>query len=765
MKREGDRCRTGGESTPHMSGKPVKTKPCFLEGGLPCASLSAECNNARQRPPQNRLHIWWARRPPTISRAAVLSALLPYDLSLDESVLPAMIPEPSEEDLENLPPKLEEHREFFRRLLDEVEPTPLSSAHQQFLRVLGVTGDSDRAFRRLVSATGANNGKDIILGSVWGYRHLPAFSVTPSERVFSELHGSIRKTLGFDENAPITVLDFMAGGATIPLEAVRYGLKVFANELNPVAAIVIKATIEYPTRYSRRLSKSIFKYAMEVHTRVKERLSSYFPFDDPENWWSEIGPEVKRKFKASAIVSREPAHDVDSIKNTYLWLRLVPCPKCNLKIPISTNLHIVNRKGKSDDAIAAFPKVPERWQGNDCSFRIVKKVEWKDCRWPRPDFDTWHPRNTPTFKDGNAICPRCGNVIDGDKVKEIARSRPGGLPARMYAVCSQVPVKLTYQNGDVKIRYLWRFRTPTQADLDAVKAAEAELARLLPKWEAQGLVPDEEIPLDMEDKRPREYGMTRWRDIFLPRQLLTNLTILEEIRAAQHQARKELPEDEAEAVSIYLAFVLSKVVNYNSVNTFWDYTRNKGAQTFSRHDFAFRAAFSEFEGARETVMWGASQIINAYEDLARLIHGEPVDLSGDADEDEIDMETEMGFVEEDDTDDSSLDSLDSSGDGTLQSSEGMQPGVSTPGNQRQDHPSRPGGAQQLNEGSTTPLQGAMDGWDASGVKPQAPFPCPFRAEAGVLMKRLSICGLKSSFPLLPVKMLPLSRLRNLVRFT
>jgi len=55
----------------------IKTKPSFLEAGLPCASLSAESqrdNNARQRPPQNRLHIWWARRPPTVCRAAILAA-------------------------------------------------------------------------------------------------------------------------------------------------------------------------------------------------------------------------------------------------------------------------------------------------------------------------------------------------------------------------------------------------------------------------------------------------------------------------------------------------------------------------------------------------------------------------------------------------------------------------------------------------------------------------------------------------------------------
>ena len=65
----------------------IKTKASFLEGGLPAALLSAECqrdNNARQRPPQNRLHIWWARWPPTISRAAILAALLPRDLALDE---------------------------------------------------------------------------------------------------------------------------------------------------------------------------------------------------------------------------------------------------------------------------------------------------------------------------------------------------------------------------------------------------------------------------------------------------------------------------------------------------------------------------------------------------------------------------------------------------------------------------------------------------------------------------------------------------------
>jgi putative DNA methylase len=333
------------------------------------------------------------------------------------------------------------------------------------------------------------------------------------------------------------------------------------------------------------------------------------------------------------IKKREPAN-IESSKNCYLWLRTVPCPKCDLNIPISTNFLIVSKKGKPEASIAAFPAVPRYGQSNDCTFRIVSRAEWKDCIWPCPGFERWDPRDTPTFKDGRALCPRCGQLIDGDDVKSIARSREGGLAAQIYAVCSQVLVKLTYRNGDVKVCYLWRFRPPTQADLDAVQAAEEELARLRPRWEAQDLIPTEAVPEDMEDKRPREYGMPHWRDFFLPRQLLTNVVILEEIRAAQVRARAELPESEAEAVSVYLALILSKIINYNSASSSWHDSRQQLRGTMMGHDLRFHASFAEMEGARETVLWGASQVISAYEQLAGLIHGEPIFLGGADDEGE-----------------------------------------------------------------------------------------------------------------------------------
>ena len=494
-----------------MSSNFIRTKPSFLEGGLPCASLSAECqrdNNARQRPPQNRLHIWWARRPPTICRAAILAALLPHDVTFLPGILPSLIEDPNEQDLLNLSGNQLKLRDFFLGLINEVTPSTLSEPHKGFLLSLGITGDTYRAYRRLVRAENADAGQTVTLGNIWGYRHPPAFSVTPSEELTRALHCKINELTRRPDFQRIRVLDFMAGGGAIPLEGVRYGFEVFANDLNPISSLVLKATIEYPAKYGTRVAEPMMAYAQAAQACVEERLKGFFPFEDIEELWPEIEGDAERKFKAATIQKREPAFGHDPIKNTYLWLRQMPCSKCQLNIPLSTNFHIVNKKGKPEAALAAFPEVPLPGQGNDCTFRIVKRKEWQDCHWPKPEFEGWHPRNTPTFKGGDAICPRCGDVVDGEEVKQFARSRPGGLPAQMYAVCSQVPVKLTYTNGEEKVRFLWRFRAPTGADLAAARAAEEELDRRLPAWEAAGLVPDEEIPEGDKTKEPRNMGVS-----------------------------------------------------------------------------------------------------------------------------------------------------------------------------------------------------------------------------------------------------------------
>jgi putative DNA methylase len=48
---------------------------------------------------------------------------------------------------------------------------------------------------------------------------------------------------------PPRVLDPFAGGGSIPLEALRLGCETYANDYNPVAVFIEKATLEWPQKF------------------------------------------------------------------------------------------------------------------------------------------------------------------------------------------------------------------------------------------------------------------------------------------------------------------------------------------------------------------------------------------------------------------------------------------------------------------------------------------------------------------------------------
>src|SRR5579859_2172788 len=244
----------------------IRVKPSFLEAGLPCAALSAESqrDNNSLRPPQNRLHIWWARRAPTVSRAAILAGLLPYDLRLNPATLPIAVSEPTSADLSALPPRLRNKSEFIAQLLNEVRSADLPENIHEFLLSLGILGDADAAYRRIQAAGAADQGTRVVLGSQWGYRHDRAFAITPSPELIGEIHSSIRTSMGLAADEEIVVADTMAGGGSIPLEAIRYGFRAYANDLNPVATVILKATLEYPSRHGAGLAARILEYSKSI---------------------------------------------------------------------------------------------------------------------------------------------------------------------------------------------------------------------------------------------------------------------------------------------------------------------------------------------------------------------------------------------------------------------------------------------------------------------------------------------------------------------
>src|SRR5262245_59573891 len=151
-------------------------------------------------PPLYFLHIWWARRPLTVSRAAILASLLPA------------YPEEGEGD--NPWP------DRFRTLLPSFE-----AYKGWFLRLIGILGDPV-AGRKLIAWAKLENQK--LKFNPYGYPR--AFTVNPNEEQLEQLFDILEWTCGGRE---ITFCDPMSGGGSIPFEALRYGLSVHANELNP----------------------------------------------------------------------------------------------------------------------------------------------------------------------------------------------------------------------------------------------------------------------------------------------------------------------------------------------------------------------------------------------------------------------------------------------------------------------------------------------------------------------------------------------------
>ncbi len=76
--------------------------------------------------------------------------------------------------------------------------------------------------------------------------NLSAWENSLNEELLSRARKEI---LEANRGRPPKVLDPFAGGGAIPLEALRLGCETYAGDLNPVAVLILKATLEFPQKY------------------------------------------------------------------------------------------------------------------------------------------------------------------------------------------------------------------------------------------------------------------------------------------------------------------------------------------------------------------------------------------------------------------------------------------------------------------------------------------------------------------------------------
>jgi adenine-specific DNA methylase len=622
----------------------------MIEAGFPCHQVGAETQRERGAssalPPLYFLHVWWARRPLTPSRAAILASLLPADADTDQFLRDLGIEVVQVnvngvwwtiDDVKLKRLEKDEHgQEWYRvdywtlRWLEKEKKQRRKM--REFLHQL----QEDRLLRE---------GDDLLEYWEQEFKPIPEpfpekEELLPVRRVpgrpaefnaLMELAKSVGRRIpnlyGYDrayKTPPslskdlVTVLDPTAGGGSIPLEGLRLGHHVIANELNPVAAVILKATLDYPARFGKELASQIEHFGQELLKRLETRLAAAFDTRQPL-------PEAEQKQLARHLEDYPdliPDYRQEET-TTYLFARQVTCPHCGGDAPLLNSCWLSKKTG-DQWGVKIIPDGKER--NGTVRFETYRAKRGKGPGGEDPDFST--------VSRGVGQCIHCKQAISSDEIKRQARgeSQFGEWEDRLFCVAAVryqprldkngeiYRYKSGQKEGQIRTEKVTFFRPPNERDLNALQRAEERLQEKWPEWEREGLIPTERFP-EGNDMRPVIYGMPRWCDMFTPRQLLVHVTLVKELNRLKPQILKELGEERGKAVITYLQFAIDKGVDYNSRQTRWEYTRGVVKGTFGRHDFSVKWTFGEMiaKGSHSGLVWALDQILDAYEGISELV--------------------------------------------------------------------------------------------------------------------------------------------------
>ena len=284
----------------------------LIEGNFPCQQVGAETKRERGAssalPPLYFLHVWWARRPLTPSRAAVLGSILPADTEPELFLRELGIVKKQAVIGDARWTLVGKNLELIESD-GQQEYIPFSAKFQKALDKENERRSSIIALLNTLKEQNAVLGEDPLLErwacenipipitALSGLRQIPVVTVAAdpahtNERIAFASSDKAKDILGKEIKIDpedlygygrayetpiqadfhnITILDPTAGGGSIPFEAARLGCNVIANDLNPVATAIEKATIQYPAQFGMDLFAELERYGDQlVDTVAKE---------------------------------------------------------------------------------------------------------------------------------------------------------------------------------------------------------------------------------------------------------------------------------------------------------------------------------------------------------------------------------------------------------------------------------------------------------------------------------------------------------------
>lgn len=321
----------------------------------------------------------------------------------------------------------------------------------------------------------------------------------------------------FDPEKLPALHDPFAGGGAIPLEAQRLGLEAHASDLNPVAVLINKAMIEIPSKFAGRQPVSLLDsgqsekkkeldlnrqwrgatglvedvrfYGAWMREEAQKRIGHLYPPVEITATMakerSDLGPIVGKKLPVIA----------------WIWAQTVKSPNpafSHVDVPLASTFILSSKDGKE-----AYVEP------------VVQGTSYKFCVKLGRITAAAAAGTKAAGRGANFRCLVSGVAISGDYIKEEAQA--GRLGATLMAVIAEGP------RGRVYV-------SPTK-DIEQI-AKEAK-----PSWK-----PDVAFFQQALGFRVGNYGMTKWSDLFTPRQLVGLTTfgdIIENIRENVRRASTE----------------------------------------------------------------------------------------------------------------------------------------------------------------------------------------------------------------------------------
>jgi putative DNA methylase len=408
------------------------------------------------------------------------------------------------------------------------------------------------------------------------------------------------------EDGPPRVLDCFAGGGAIPLEALRLSCDAYALELNPVAYLILLGTVVYPQKYGRPepssgwqgLAREVEQWGDWVLQRVKEEVGDLYP---PIRSGGSSSRTTQQDLYRRRSPDRKGRDELTPA--AYLWTRTVPCKSltCGALVPLVRQTWLCRKSGRY---IAL--KVKPGPGGRPHFSRVKSAQKRKEDAVREFEFDPGE-----FSRGGNATCVFCGTVADDRYVREqgqagrigrqlmaVVCTRPG-QKGKGYLAADEVPSELLPDDEVIRerIRQL------------CAETGLTELEEPLPRYSGnpEGEV-REQITLGF---RVQPYGLTRWSDLFTPRQLLTLLTFAKWVRRAHEEMlARGYDEEHARAVATMLGLWVDRVADRGSSLCRWDNTRETiegtidGQKLDMSWDFPESNPFGDASGnARNALRW------------------------------------------------------------------------------------------------------------------------------------------------------------------